>query len=127
MAEGYFVSHVYTSNGTIPVSGAVVVVTQRRAGGTVLLGVRLSGRNGLTERITVETPELGDSQSPGNGRPYSLVDIAVETPGYGVITATDVQIFPSVTTDQNFMLIPDGLFPGPGEETQQFTTPAQDL
>lgn len=127
MAEGYFVSHVYTSNGSIPISGAVVVVSQRRPGGTVLLGVRMSGRSGLTERITIETPEFDKSQSPDNGQPYSLVDIMAEYPGYGPITATNVQIFPSVTTAQDFMLIPDSLFPDPTDESQSFDTPAQDL
>lgn len=127
MAEGYFVSHVYTSNGVIPISGAVVVVTQRRTGGTRLLGVRMSGRSGLTERITIETPEIDESLSPNQGRPYALVDIMAEYPGYGTVTATNVQIFPSVTTDQNFMLIPNGLFPGQPDESQEYNTPAQDL
>lgn len=127
MAEGYFVSHVYTSNGSIPISGAVIVVTQRRSSGTVMLGVRLSDRSGLTDRIVIDTPEASESQSPNDDRPYALVDISAEYPGYGTVTATNVQIFPSVTTDQDFMLIPNGLFPGQPDESQQYNTPAQDL
>lgn len=127
MAEGYFISHVYTSNGAIPIVGATVVITQQQADGVVLLGVRRTNISGLTERLTIDTPEASASQTPDNGRPYSLVDITVDHPDYGEITANNVQIFPAITTDQDFMLIPSGLLPGLPDESQQYNTPAQDL
>lgn len=128
MSEGYFVAHVYTSNALIPIADATVIVTQKQAGGTAkLLAARTTDSSGLTAPITIPTPEVGKSLEPNQGIPFALVDITVDHPDYLRISAENVQIFPGISTNQNFVLIPISALPESWDRTEDFNTPSQNL
>lgn len=128
MSEGYLITHVFTSSALIPIENATVVVTQKQPkAAETLLAARVSDSSGLTEPVTVPTPDVSNSLAPDQGIPFSLVNITVDHPDFLQIVAEDVQIFPNVSTDQNFVLIPITALPEVWDKAETFRTPPQNL
>ncbi len=107
-SQGTVIARVYTSDAYLPLRGVPVTFTQTQPDGSRrLLAIRTTDSSGLTEPLSVETPDTADSLSPGSVlRPYATVDISTEAPGYGSILAEGVQIFPGVETIQGLQLFP---------------------
>ncbi len=123
MSEGTFIAHVYTSDALIPIPDATIIVSQGRN----LLATRLSDISGITQAVTISTPDESASLEPGQQTPYAVVNVTVDHPDYGRIEANNVQIFPGVVTEQNFELIPFSELPESWSSTEYFNTPAQNL
>lgn len=101
------IARVYTSNAYIPLPDAPVSFFQTADGS--LLALRYTNSSGLTEPISVATPDAAQSQSPGSALPpYSTVEIAVSYPGFRSAREEDVPIFPGVETVQDLQLQPLG-------------------
>jgi len=107
-SQGSVVARVYTSDAILPLYNVPVVFYQDTPeGAKTLLAVRRTNSSGLTEPLYIATPDIEQSLSPnGTIRPYATVNIRVSLPGYGALSATDVQIFPGVLTFQDFQLFP---------------------
>ena len=103
---------VYTSQAEIPLQGATVVVTGRgKDGRNQLISVQVTDRSGLIQPVEIAAPPPADSTSPqeaGKQAPFSLCSVWAEHPGYAMLQAAGVQIFPGVETVQDMMLIPLG-------------------
>ena len=126
--SGRVEARVYTAGEAIPIEGATVVVTQRSPEGKVaLLGLRTSDRNGRTEPVFVRTPQADQSQSPNMGFGFSSVDVTVDHPGYQRIIVENVQVFPGVTSLQDFSLIPLEEYPTQWGQTEVFEVTPQGL
>lgn len=123
MSEGYFVSRVFTSNAQLPIPEATVVISQGRE----LLATRTTDSSGVTAPVAIPTPEESQSLAPGLGKPYAEIDVVVNHPHFSRIVAKNVQIFPNVTTMQNFELVPDSSVPSCWDSTENFDTPPQNL
>ncbi len=104
--NGYIKARIYTSRGEIPILGAIMTVTQTENGNTVLLGKRTSDKSGITTSVTVEAPDLSQSQSPSEKAPFSLADVRVDHPEYYSVFIGNVQIFAKQTTIIDTSLIP---------------------
>lgn len=109
-AMGTLVVRVYTSQAQIPVEGATVVVTTPGTNGKrKLLSVQATDRSGEVPAISIPTPEAGESTSPhlpGGEAPFAVCNVWAEHPGYAMLEAEGVQIFPGVETVQDMELIP---------------------
>ena len=127
MSTGTISARVFTSNAEIPIQNAGVGVTERTDTGNRLVGYRFTDENGKTESITIETPEAELSRVPGNGTPYSIVDVKVVHPAYETIVIENVQIFPGVDTIQTAQMIPIGESPLLIEESEIFDVTSQNL
>ena len=105
---------VTEANGTIPVEGAFVTITEYGPGteGDVIRTL-VTGRDGLTETVRLPTPPAEDSMTPGSGTPSGLYGIAVRSAGYYPVEAVGVPVFSGVVSLQTVDLIPIGAFPGP--------------
>ena len=101
---------VYTSQAEIPLQGATVVVTgQGKDGRNQLISVQVTDRSGLIQPVEIAAPPPADSTSPqeaGKQAPFSLCSVWAEHPGYAMLQAEGVQIFPGVETVQDMELIP---------------------
>lgn len=106
-SQGSVIARVYTSDAFLPLRNVPVIFTQTAADKKKLLAIRYTNSSGLTEPLFIETPETAESLSPGAAlKPYATVDIQVEYPGYGGITAEGVQVFPGSETIQGLQLRP---------------------
>ncbi len=128
MAEnGYLSVRTYTSAAQLPIEGASIIVTQRTPNGTRLLASRITDRSGNIAPIEIAAPNRSESQSAGNNSPFTSVDITVDYPNYERVLVEDAQIFPGITTQQNFQLIPIEERPEAWNLTEIFQVTAQPL
>ena len=104
-AAGTLTVRVYTSQAQIPIAGATVVVTAPgKNGKRKLLSVQATDRSGEVRAISIPTPELGESTAPqqsGSEAPFAVCNVWAEHPGYTMLEAEGVQIFPGVETVQD--------------------------
>lgn len=110
-ATGTLSVRVYTSQAQIPLEGAAVVVAAPgEEGKWKLLSIQCTDSSGKIRNLSVDTPVLGESTSPGglpgNGAPCALCTVWAERPGYIMLRVDGVQVFPDVETVQNMELIP---------------------
>lgn len=99
---------VYTSRAKLPVVGATVVVTQGTSQGTFrLLTVQMTDSSGYTKPIPVPAPPLENSTEPDTqGMPFATCDVWAESPGFAMLLAEGVQVFPDTVTVQPMSLEP---------------------
>ena len=108
---GTLLVQVIATNAKLPIEGATVVVTTQAENGKFdLISVQHTDRSGNIRPVPIETPVGEDStrESVTGERPYTRCDVWAEHPGYTVLRAEGVQIFPGVITRQNMELIPLG-------------------
>ena len=97
-------------------------------GSRKLLAVRLTNSSGMTAPLPVETPDASESLSPGlMEKPYAVVNISVEYPGYGGVLAEGVQVFPGVETIQALQLVTLPSLPGEQDLSVLFPGSSQNL
>ena len=110
-ATGTLSVRVYTSQAQIPLEGATVVVAAPGTEGRwKLLSVHCTDSSGKIKNVSIDTPALGESTSPGglpgDGAPCALCSVWAEQPGYAMLQVENVQVFPDVETVQDMELIP---------------------
>ena len=110
-ATGTLSVRVYTSQAQIPLEGATgVVAAPGKEGKWKLLSIQNTDSSGKIKTITLDTPALGESTSPGglpgDGAPFALCSLWAEQPGYAMLQVENVQVFPGVETVQDMELIP---------------------
>lgn len=117
----------YASRAILPLRDSTVVIETEENGKTGLLAVRRTDESGLTPYISVETPDLRNSQSPDQARGWTNVTVVVSHPQYKSVIIRDVQIFPGIISQQAVEMIPLEQMPEGSDFTQQFTIPPQEL
>ena len=128
-SQGTVIARVYTSDAFLPLANVPVTFTQLQPDGSrKLLAVRLTNSSGITAPLPVETPDASESLSPGlMEKPYAVVNISVEYPGYGGVLAEGVQVFPGVETIQALQLVPLPSLPGEQDLSVLFPGSSQNL
>lgn len=126
--SGSILSYAFTSAGRIPLSDVVIRILQKTPEGAEdLVSVQMTDRDGKTTMVSVDTPALAGSQSPGTERPFSSVTMTAEIPGYEHIRVENVQVFPNTQTVQYFQMIPLNANPEILTPEELFTIPPQNL
>ena len=126
LPNGYLVAKAYMSYAQIPLEDVAVVVTSQD--GTAI-AMRLTGRSGLTERIPIPAPEKAESLEPEEHgqKPFTNITVCAYKNNFEQIFARNVQIFPDVTTVQNFEMVPLSELPDRWDENVLYNTPPQNL
>ena len=127
MPEGYIKARVHTSRAAIPLQNATVTVERQLEQGRELLSVQLTDRSGLTQPIAVPTPPLSDSQSPEQAKGWTDVIVTADIADYERVIVSDVQVFPGVTTAQDFDMVPLAELSDFWSQTEDFTVTPQAL
>lgn len=106
--KGKIAVRVYASQMTIPIVGAMVYIYDFNDNGErELLAKRTTDKNGQTEIVEIDAPDIELSLSPeAVGKPFRSVNIFAEAAGYRSILIEDAQVFPEVTMVQNAEMIP---------------------
>lgn len=124
-ATGYIQVYAYASKARIPLEDVSITVTAMD--GTAI-AMRLTDRNGKITPIEVPTPELSESQSPGNPEaPFTSVILHARLRGFEQIEALSLQVFADTVTLQNLEMIPLSELPDQWSQTEIFQTPPQNL
>ena len=127
-SKGFLKVQTVTSRAELPVAGATVTVSTRRADGRrELLSLQRTDESGMTALVTISTPDLANSLTPDQPQSWTDVRIAASHPNYDGIVVRDVQIFPGITTVQELVLVPRGGLPTDLGETEDVTIPPQGL
>ncbi|MBQ8587314.1 MAG: spore cortex-lytic protein [Oscillospiraceae bacterium] len=126
-STGYLTARVFTSTAQLPIRNATVAVTQNGDNGTRQLAVRLTDESGRTPRISLPTPELQGSLTPGTVSPFTTVNLTVEYPGYERVLVEGLQIFPGIITEQEVELLPIEDLPEYYNMTELIEIPSQEL
>lgn len=126
MPNGFLTARAYMSYAQIPLEDVAVVIAAQD--GTAI-AMRLTNRSGLTEPISVPTPEASESQAPEKNRERPFTDVTVYAfkNDFEQIVARNVQIFPGVTTVQDLEMIPLSELPDRWDENVLYSTPPQNL
>ena len=123
-AYGYIQVKAYTSRAQLPVEDAAVSVVDDQGR---LLGLRTTDSSGLTTPIRLEVPELSESQSPGNSKPFVTVNLYARAEDYEQVLARGIQVFADTVTIQELQLIPLSELPASWNQVEVFDTPPQNL
>ena len=123
-AIGYIQAKAYTSRARLPVEDAAVSVVDDQGR---LLGLRTTDISGQTTPIRLEVPDLSQSQSPGNGKPFVTVSLYARAEGYEQLLVRGIQVFADTTTTQDLRFIPLAELPGSWNRLEVFDTPPQNL
>ncbi len=104
--EGYLIVRVSTARGAIPVDGAEVTIQQNSSDNTDILYSLTSGRDGLTNKVSLKTVNKSASETPGNDITYLNYTITVRADGYTSQYFAEVPIFDGITSYQSVYLVP---------------------
>lgn len=104
---GRLIVRTTAASGAIPIAGATVIVRKTDENGvSQMLGTYLTDINGLTEPLTIETPNLSESLSPGGKQPFSEITTEVSADGYFSTTNINIPIYPGITSIQPVSMVP---------------------
>ena len=123
-AIGYIQAKAYTSRAKLPLEDAAVSVVDDQGR---LLGLRTTDSSGITTPIRLSVPDLSQSQSPGNGKPFVTVNLYARAEGYEQVLVRGVQVFADTVTTQELQFIPLSELPGSWKQVEVFDTPPQNL
>lgn len=124
-AIGYLRANAYTSRAQIPLEDVAVAVVSEDGR---LLGLRLTDSSGLTTPITLEVPNLSNSQSPNPGQPaFTTVNLYARAENYQQILVRGVQVFADTVTMQDLAMVPLSELPEKWNQAEEFDIPPQNL
>lgn len=127
-AQGLIQVHVYTSRANTPLPDVSVSISQKYPDGQKnLISMQTTDTSGNTKPVLITTPNLSDSQTPGNGTPFAVVDIAVDLPLFERVVIDDVQVFPNTLSIQDIQLQPRDALPSTWGDSLKFQVPPQNL
>lgn len=127
MPNGSIQVRVFTSRAQLPLKGATVSITIDGDNSVVLGGVRVTNREGLIDKVVVETPPSVNSTEPFQDKGFAIFNIRVEHENYYTILVRDAQVFPNITTIQNVEMIPLPENAPQNERLKTIVVPAQNL
>ena len=118
---GKLVVRVSAASGAVPVPNATVIVRSAENGiPSQVLGVLTTDESGITFPLSVATPPLSESLTPGGNRPFSEISAEITADGYFTSVNINIPIYPGITSIQPVALIP---LP----DSQNGTHPSEDV
>ena len=123
-AVGYIQARAYASRARLPLEDVAVSIVD---GEGRLLGLRTTDSSGQTTPIRLTVPDLAESQSPGNVKPFVTVNLYARAEGYEQILVRGIQVFADTVTEQELQLVPLSELPGSWKQVEVFDTPPQNL
>lgn len=102
---GNLVVFTYVTKEILPVADCVIYVTDTEK--TKLLAKLVTDRDGRTETIELEAPDVKNSLSPDSMLPaFRSVSVFCTKPGYFNLLINGVQVFAGRTSVQATMMLP---------------------
>lgn len=125
--KGYLIAQVFTARMAIPIQDVSVSIMTDNLEKPELIAFRKTDRNGKTERVAIETPDIGASLEPSARRGFTTCNIQLDHPNYYSVLVEHVQVFPQVESIQQMEMIPLEEFSAPDERGRVFAVTPQNL
>ena len=123
-AVGYIQAMAYASRARLPLEDVAVSVVDDEGR---LLGLRTTNSSGQTTPIRLAVPDLAQSRSPGQQKPFVTVNLYARAEGYEQILVQGIQVFADTVTQQELQMVPLSELPGSWKQVAVFDTPPQNL
>ena len=124
-STGYIQVRAYTSFAQLPLQDVAILITDPQGNA---IAMRQTDRNGKTDPIPIQVPDLSASLPPDTGIiPYTNVNVYARLENYEQIKSEAVQVFPSVITTQDLEMIPLSELPDQWSKKEIFRSPPQNL
>ena len=119
--------NVISSDAYLPISDAVVTITNTQTGGNIEEQL-VTDSSGQTETVELPTPPLEYSLIPQANQPYSQYNLTITAPGYETLFLTGTQLLADEKAIQNVRLVPlPNQLPAPIAPTQDIVIPPHTL
>ena len=99
---GNLIVQVSAASGAYPIVGALVTISDNDSG---IIRVLETDRSGKTPEISLPTPSISESMTPGKTA-YSVYNIDTDAEGYYGARNIGVAVFPNTTSIQSVSLVP---------------------
>ncbi len=106
---GKLIIQTTTARDTLPVSGAVVTVSQSGQENGIppeLLYSAVTDRSGRTPVFDLAAPPRSASMQPGGPAPYARYAVQVEHPNFQPVSIVDVTVFDGIVSTLPVFLVP---------------------
>ena len=123
-AVGYIRATAFASRAKLPLEDVAVSVVDDEGR---LLGLRTTNSSGQTTLIRLTVPDLAESQSPGQVKPFVTVNLYARAEGYEQILVRGIQVFADTLTQQDLQMVPLSELPGSWKHVEVYDTPPQNL
>ncbi len=104
--KGTFAAQISAANMTVPIEGASVTVTEADTQIPQLISFLETDINGKTVPISLDTPDISLSETPGNPKPFAVINVQVDMPLYYSVLIRNVQVFAGIESLQQVEMIP---------------------
>lgn len=104
MEKGMLKVWVYVTSSRVPLNEANVYITN--SDDSYVIAVRGIDSSGETDVVLIDAPDKELSTSPSEEKPFTSVNVYVQSRGYYNILIRGVQIFAGETSIQEVQMIP---------------------
>lgn len=106
MEKGTLIAQVYTARTAIPIEDVAVTVMEDRTDEKRLIAYRVTDRDGRTQPVEIETPDIVLSQFPSEETPFATCNVQLDHPLYESVLVEHVQVFAETESIQPMEMIP---------------------
>lgn len=101
--KGFITVNVRTAGGALPVSGAVVTITDTKGNAVAVI---ISDISGSTDVVELPTPSKENSLIPNGGEVSSFYNVDASSDGFYNTVVSGIPIFDGITSIQQILMIP---------------------
>lgn len=115
--KGYIKAEITTAGGALPIENAVVLITRRENGRTLLVKMLTTDRSGITDTAELPAPNIIYSESPDSEtKPFAEYILSVYADGFYAVPEIILPVFTTVKSIQPVSLIPLAKFDSPNSQ-----------
>ena len=109
--KGYVKAEITTAGGALPVENAIVIITRRENGQTMLVKMLVTDGSGVTELAELPAPDIIYSENPDpESKPFAEYILSIAADGYYAVPEIVLPVFTTVKSIQPVSLVPVAKF-----------------
>lgn len=109
--KGYVKAEITTAGGALPVENAIVIITRRENGQTMLVRMLVTDSSGVTALAELPAPDIIYSENPDpESKPFAEYILSISAEGYYAVPEIVLPVFTTVKSIQPVSLVPVAKF-----------------
>lgn len=105
--RGFITVNVRTAGGALPVSGALITVSDTKSG--TVIAVMTTDISGISDIVELPAPPRENTLVPGNPNVSTLYTVDTDKEGYYHVVNSGIPVFDGVTAIQQVLMVPIAL------------------